>query len=97
VPEVSVETVRRLLAMRGTSALIKNGGGGDDGLLRAARTEQHKLAATLLSLWEREDKRLIPALSAELTAHRERLEIYRATWEKLAKLAPEASFSQVAR
>lgn len=85
MPRVSVETVRRLLAARGFDP-----GAGDDELLDAARAERHKLGATLLSLWERDGRALTPAHRAGLAAHRERLELYRATWQGLAGAAPAA-------
>ena len=85
MPEVSIETVGRLLSARGADPRLD-----DDGLLAAARAERNKLAATLLSLWEREGRVLTPAWRAELAAHRERLEIYRGTWDALSKAAPDA-------
>lgn len=87
MPQVSVETVRRLLAARGEDP---GADGGDDGLLRAARGAKHKLAATLLSLWELDGRTLTPGQRAELAAHRERLEIYRAVRARLAEAAPNS-------
>ena len=85
MPEVSVGTVARLLPARGADPHA------DDGeLLAAARAPRHKLAATLLSLWELDGRALTPAQRAELAAHRERLEVYRATWQALNKAAPDA-------
>jgi hypothetical protein len=85
VPQVSIGTVNRLLAARGADPRA------DDGeLLAAARAPRHKLGATLLSLWEQEDRALTPAWRAELAAHRERLDVYRATWQVLGKAAPDS-------
>jgi hypothetical protein len=85
VPEVSVETVTRLLVARGADLR------SDDGeLLAAARAPRHRLAATLLSLWELDGRVLTSAQRAELAAYRERLEAYRATWRSLSKAAPDA-------
>lgn len=85
MPEVSIGTVSRLLAARGLDPRAD-----DDELLAAARGRRHKLAATLLSLWEREGRTLTQAQRAELAAHRERLAVYRATWDALSKVAAGA-------
>jgi len=85
VLEVSIGTVTRLLAAHGVDPRAEDGE-----LLAAARAPRHKLAATLLSLWEQEGRVLTPAQRAELAAHRERLDVYRGTWQALNKAAPDA-------
>lgn len=85
MPEVSIETVTRLLVARGADLRAD-----DDELLAAARTPRHRLAATLLSLWERECRPLTQAQRARLARHRTRLEIYHATWDCLSQTAPDA-------
>ena len=85
MPEVSIETVTRLLAARGVNPRVD-----DSELLAAARASRHKLAATLLSLWELEGRALTSEQHAELAAHRERLAVYRAVWQSLSKAAPDA-------
>jgi hypothetical protein len=85
VPVVSAEGVRALLISRGVCDAAD-----DEALLDAARSEQHKLAATLLSLWERDGRRLSSAQAQELAAHRERFGYYHRTWDAIGKVAPDA-------
>jgi hypothetical protein len=62
----------------------------DEQLLRRARSARHKLAATLLSLWEAEGRDLTQAQIAELAASRERVAAYGRIWGELRRCAPDA-------
>lgn len=81
MPEVSLHTVETLLGQGRTAPRAD--------VLNTARSAQHKLAATLLSLWEQEPDGLSAPEQAELSAARERLERYRRLHEDLAKAAPD--------
>jgi hypothetical protein len=61
-----------------------------DTVLRTARDGRHKLAGTLLSLWEAGGEELTDAQRAELRLARERVEHYRQVWEHLKEHAPDA-------
>jgi hypothetical protein len=91
VPELSAHTVVGLLASPGVPAAPDAAAGPDqDALIEVARSERHKLAATLLSVWELEGRVLSGAARARLAADRERLACYRDVWDTVSKLAPDA-------
>jgi hypothetical protein len=78
--DVSTGTVLALLGAEPSSAR--------DTLLRTARDGQHKLAATLLSLWAAGGEHLTDEERAELCLGRERIDRYLQTWKQLQELAP---------
>lgn len=78
-------TVRSLLVAGGADP-----GADRDALLAQARSPAHKLAATLLSLWERDGEPLTAQQATELAGHRDRLDRYARTWEAIGKVAPDA-------
>ncbi|MFC1404111.1 MULTISPECIES: hypothetical protein [Streptacidiphilus] len=82
--DVSVDSLRDLLGSADPASPTTR-----DALLRTARGDGHKLAATLLSLWAAEGQDLSTAEQAELSACRERIGRYRRVWDELRLLAPE--------
>ena len=82
--DVSVDSVRDLLGFTGPASPTTR-----DALLRTARGDGHKLAATLLSLWAAAGEDLSAAERAELSACRERIDFYGRIWGELRLLAPE--------
>lgn len=95
MPELSAQVVFALLAARGASpAYRESPGGGDapqrDRILATAASEQHKLGATLLSIWERDGVALDAPAQAELAAYRERRDRYQVVWDQISKIAEDA-------
>lgn len=85
VPEVSLQTVHTLLGTERAGPAKPRAE-----VLGTARGAQHKLAATLLSLWAREPEGLSDAEAAELAAGHERIDRYRRLRDDLGKIAPDA-------
>jgi hypothetical protein len=93
--ELSAQAVVALIAARGGPAARSTAGSAratadQDSLLAAASSDRHKLAATLLSIWERDGADLPDASRAQLAAYRERRDCYQDVWEKVSKIAPDA-------
>jgi hypothetical protein len=87
-PEVSVRTLARLLDT--DEASLRDATSDREALLTKARSEGHKLAATLLSLLDLAGDPLSAEQRAELSVLRERSTFYGEVWKTLHALAPDA-------
>jgi Uncharacterised nucleotidyltransferase len=95
VPELSAQAVFALMAARGAAPAYRESPGGGDSpergrILEIAASEQHKLGATLLSLWERDGVELDAPAQAKLAAYRERRDRYQGIWDQVSKIAEDA-------
>lgn len=82
---IGSEALRGLMHHRGVPASA-----GDGTLVEFARDPAHKLAATLLSAWAAEGRRLPEQLRHELDEHRRRIAYYADTWSSIVDAAPNA-------